>query len=313
MALSLEDLRVFLSVAGAGSFGRGAARLHLSQPTVSERMARLERDLGRRLFLRTQRGVRLTPAGERLLPYAERCLALADEAVSAVRGEHNRPRLQVAMHSTFAPTVMPQVVDALAAQEVEVSSTDAHSDDVLRLLHDGLVDIGFVVPGPYPSTITVEPFLTDPMTCVAHPDHHLADRSSLHVADLAACAVACTVWGDGAERFLQLLRTTSIPSSRLHAVSPAETVASLARRGSHIGVLTRSTVMNDLATGTLIELPVADLPRWEITLALAYRTTDANTAHVQALRTALLMQHAAGSASSRPHRGQTAHDKRRTG
>lgn len=286
---------MFLSVAVAGSFGRGAARLHLSQPTVSERMARLERDLGRRLFLRTPRGVQLTPAGERLLPYAERCLALADEAVAAVRGEHDRPRLRVAMHATFAPDVMPQVVDALAPQEIEVSSTDAHSDDVIRLLHDGIVDIGFVVPCPHPSTITVEPFHTDPMTCVAHPDHHLAGRSSLHVADLAVCAVACTVWGDGADGFLRLLRTTPIPSSQLHAVSPAETVASLARRGSHIGVLTRSTARIDLAAGTLVELPVTDLPRWEITLALAYRTTDANTAPVQALRTAFLMQDASGT------------------
>lgn len=286
---------MFLCVAVAGSFGRGAARLGLSQPTVSERMARLERDLDRRLFLRTRRGVQLTPAGERLLPYAERCLALADEAVTAVRGGDDRPRLRVAMHATFAPNVMPRVLDALAFQEIEVSSTDAHSDDVIRLLHDGVVDIGFVVPCPYPSTITVEPFLTDPMTCVAHPEHPLAGRSSLHVADLAACAVACTAWGDGADRFLRLLKETLTHSSRLHPVSPAETVAGLARRGSHIGVLTRSTAMNDLATGTLVELSIAGLPRWEITLALAYRIADADTAGVRALRTAFLT-HSVGDA-----------------
>jgi DNA-binding transcriptional LysR family regulator len=167
----LEDLRVFQSVATAGSFGRGAARLHLSQPTVSERMARLERDLGKQLFLRSGRGVRLTPAGERLLPYAERCLALADEALAVVRVEDNRPRVRVAMHATFAPSTMPLVLDALAPQNIEVSCIDAHSEDVVRLLDDGTVDIGLLVPCPHPRTLTVEPVLTDPVICVIHPGH----------------------------------------------------------------------------------------------------------------------------------------------
>ncbi|MFF0726432.1 LysR family transcriptional regulator [Streptomyces sp. NPDC004134] len=288
MAVSLEDLRVFRSVATAGSFGRGAARLRLSQPAVSERMARLERDLGRPLFLRGGRGVRLTAAGERLLPYAERCLALAEEAVAVVRAEPGRPRVRVALHATFAPSVVPRVLDALAPLDVEVACTDAHSEEVVRGLADHTVDIGFVVPGPYPHTLTVEPFLTDPVVCVARPGHPLDTGEPLRIRDLAAYPVACTTWGDGAARFLDLLRATPVPATRLHPVSPAETVASLARRGSHAGVLTRSTVGPDLAAGALVELPVTDLPRWELTLALAHRAQDAATAPVRALRAALL-------------------------
>lgn len=279
---------MFQSVVTAGSFGRGAARLHLSQPTVSERMARLERDLGKQLFFRSGRGVRLTPAGDRLLPYADRCLALADEALAMVRAEDNRPRVRVAMHATFAPSTMPLVLDALAPEDIEVSGTDAHSEDVVRLLDDGTVDIGVVVPCPHPRTITLEPFLTDPVICVAHPGHELATRDRLQVNDLATCAVACTAWGAGARTFLDLLRAAPIPYSRLHPVSPAETVANLARRGSHVGMLTRSTVGHDISIGALVELPVVDLPSWEITLALAYRSADSDTGPIRALRTAFL-------------------------
>jgi DNA-binding transcriptional LysR family regulator len=287
MALAMEDLRVFRTVAAAGSFGRGAARLRLSQPAVSERMARLERDVGRQLFLRGGRGVRLTPAGERLLPYAERCLALADEALTAVRAEEDRPRVRVAMHATFAPSAVPLVLDALAHLHIDVSCTDAHSDDVIRLLDDGAVDVGLVVPCPHPRTITVEQFLTDPVICVAHPGHRMVECDRLQVHDLATCAVACNGWGEGARSFLELLRDAPIPSSRLHVVSPAETVANLTRRGSHVGVLTRSTVAHDLANGNLVELPVLDLPHWDIALALAYRTEDAGTGPIRALRAAL--------------------------
>lgn len=70
------------------------------------------------------------------------------------------------------------------------------------------------------------------------------------------------------------------PSVRVRRHAVAETVAGLARRGSHIGVLTRSAVDHDLAAGTLVELLVADLPRWQVTLALAYRTEGGDTAAI---------------------------------
>jgi DNA-binding transcriptional LysR family regulator len=94
--------------------------------------------------------------------------------------------------------------------------------------------------------------------------------------------------GEGADKFLELLRAAPLPSSRLSRVSPAEAVANLARRGSHVGLLTRSTVADDLTTGQLVELPVLDLPQWDLVLALAYRATDASTRPVRALRAALV-------------------------
>jgi DNA-binding transcriptional LysR family regulator len=288
MALSLVDLKVFRSVAAAGSFGRAATRLYLSQPAVSERIARLERDLGKELFQRSTRGVTLTPAGERLLPFAERRLALVDDAVAAVRTERDRARVRVAMHATFAPSAMPSILDALSSQDVEVSATDAHSEDVVRSLDEGLIDIGLVVPCPHPSTITVEPFLRDPVSCVVAPTHELAGQTGLRVRDLAGYPIAFNPWGDGADAFLTLLHEAAIPSPRLHPVSPAETVAALARRGTHVGVLTRSTTVHDLATGTMVTLSVEDLPRWEITLGLAYRNEDADSEPVRTLRDALL-------------------------
>src|SRR4051794_20907062 len=113
-----DDLRVLLAACRTGSFGRAAEQLRLSQPSVSERIAGLERRLGAALFERTRRGVRLTDAGERLVPYAERCLALLDEAETVVRAATPVTRFRVGVHGTFAPTVVPHVVDALARRHV---------------------------------------------------------------------------------------------------------------------------------------------------------------------------------------------------
>src|SRR5882724_10121435 len=100
MAMELTDLRVFLTVAETGSFTRAATVLVLTHPSVSERVAGLERAVGSPLFDRTSRGARLTARGEQLVPYARRCVVIADEALEAVRAEATVPRLRVAVHTT---------------------------------------------------------------------------------------------------------------------------------------------------------------------------------------------------------------------
>lgn len=174
MAVTLDDLRVFIAVADAGSFGRAAAGLHTSQPAVSERMARLERDLARTLFTRGGRGVSLTRAGRRLLPYARRCAALAEEGIAAVRAEDAREPLRVAMHAGFAASMMPPIVDALVPLGIGIVATDVHTDHVITMLVDHTADLGVVVPWPHPPSISLEHCRDDPVACVAAPHHPLA-------------------------------------------------------------------------------------------------------------------------------------------
>lgn len=207
--------------------------------------------------------------------------------LAAVRAEDNRPLLRLATHATFAPHIVPQVLDALAPLQLEIDCADAHSEDIVRLIDDGAVDIGLVVPCPHAGSMTLEPFLDDPVICVAEAAHPLTSRPSLRVRDLAAYLIAWNAWGQGADQFRVLLQPAQLPSHRLQRVSPAETVASLARRGTHVGVVSRSTVERDLGDGTLAQLPVTDLPHWQITLCLAYRNEDADTRAVRAVRSAV--------------------------
>jgi DNA-binding transcriptional LysR family regulator len=74
---ALRDIECFALVARHRSFSRAAAALSLSQPAVSQAVARLERELGLRLFERSSRTVALSPFGESLLPYAEAVLSQA--------------------------------------------------------------------------------------------------------------------------------------------------------------------------------------------------------------------------------------------
>src|SRR5918999_3762851 len=83
--MDLAELQVFLTVASERSFSRAAARLHRTQPAISQAVRRLEEDLGERLFDRSAKDGKLTEAGRVLLDYAQRLMRLAEETGSAGR------------------------------------------------------------------------------------------------------------------------------------------------------------------------------------------------------------------------------------
>lgn len=278
-----EDLRVFAAVAQEGSFSRAAMRLHLAQPSISERIARLERQAGTALFTRTNRGADLTGAGRRLLPYALRCLELCAQAVRAVRANDADARFRVLMHSSFAPVIMPFLVDVLAGHSIELSNNDAHSEEVVRAVADGTADVGFTIAVPHPHNVRLEPFYEDPVVCVAAPEHPLVGASELSVRDLMSHNVAVNVWGDGAASFIEQLEAAPIAASRLRPVSPAETAVALARLRGYIAVCTFSTVIRDLTDGRLVELPVIDLPRWVVETFLVWREADQLEGPIEAI------------------------------
>ncbi|GAA4548306.1 LysR family transcriptional regulator [Amycolatopsis samaneae] len=84
--VELRHLRYFLAVAEESGFTRAAALLHVSQPTLSQQIRALERELGCALFERLPGGTRLTPAGSALLEPARKAITIVADGVGAVRG-----------------------------------------------------------------------------------------------------------------------------------------------------------------------------------------------------------------------------------
>ncbi|MEU9097677.1 LysR family transcriptional regulator [Streptomyces sp. NPDC048361] len=188
--MELRQLSYFVTVAEELHFGRAAERLHIVQSAVSQQVRRLERELGRDLFDRSPRHVRLTAAGERLLPEAREVLAAAERARAAVR-ERGTLRLGT---SNGLGDHLDRVLDVFAglAPDTAVELTSAPARERLAQVADGRLDAAFVrAPEPAPG-LRVVPLWQDPLVVALPAAHPLARHEEIALSDLAALPLGIT-------------------------------------------------------------------------------------------------------------------------
>jgi LysR family hydrogen peroxide-inducible transcriptional activator len=189
-ALTLTELRYLVAVAETGHFGRAATRCHVSQPTLSAQIKKLEATLGVLLFERDTRRVRPTAAGERV---AERARIILDEvrAIGDVARGHADPlagALRLGVIPTLGPSVLPWLVPRLRTAFpgleliVREGLTATLLDDLaMHQLDAALVALPTTAPG-----LVDEPLFDEPFWLLTPPGHPLAHRTRLREADLAA-------------------------------------------------------------------------------------------------------------------------------
>ena len=136
-------LRAFVAIADAGSFTSAADRLHMTQSTMSQQIARLEEAIGRGLIDRAARPVRLTATGERLLGHARRILALQNEALMLVAETSGTTTVRIGMPDDIATPEMAHAFAAFAKRrkEARLDVTTGLRSDLTRRYRSGELDV----------------------------------------------------------------------------------------------------------------------------------------------------------------------------
>ncbi len=134
--MDINELRIFKTVAEAGSVTEAARRLDYAQSNVTARLRHLEQGLDTPLFYRKKRGMILTPAGKTLLAYAERILRLVEEAQTAVREKTKRVQgtLTIGSIESTAAVRLPPVLAHFhrAYPDVEMTLVTGLSEELLH-------------------------------------------------------------------------------------------------------------------------------------------------------------------------------------
>jgi DNA-binding transcriptional LysR family regulator len=191
IALEIRQLRYFIAVAEELHFRRAAARLHISQPPLSQQIARLEGELGVRLLNRTRRRVELTAAGEAFLRDARAMLEELDVAVSTVRriDAGQAGVLRVNFVGSALLSIVPGIVTRFRRRRpaVELELRERSTLEQLRALASGIVDVGLVRPPIDPDEALWTEVVMRERTVAAIPvGHPLARLQRVSLRRLAA-------------------------------------------------------------------------------------------------------------------------------
>ena len=265
-----DQLTAFLSVARHRSLSRAASELDLGQPTISDRLRSLERELGATLVRRQGRGVILTPEGESFLSYAQRALEVLKQGKDSVRATHTGSggRVSIAVTVTAGAYLFAPVLVAFQREhpDIEVQVRSAHSWESPGLLLDDVAQLA-LISGPivHPQIETLQTFRAK-LICVTGPNGRVETISR---ADLAAARLWVSYWGPAYQAFLEEIKA-SVSDGGKHwmEVSPVELVKGLLIAGGGVSIIPEISARLELAAGTLVELPLRDavMPAWHIAL-----------------------------------------------
>lgn len=254
--MDLADLRLIDAVAVHGSFSAAAAQLRLSQPSVSARIAAVERTIGAALFLRDSRGARLTAAGDRYLGYVRRSLTLLADGQRAASAEPAQATLRVGVPASYAAALAPALTDAATACQLNLSLHASHSRELRTDLRDGRLDVAMVSAGIVPVGLTSRHALITTTVALGAPGVTAASNDTRY---------AVHSWSDASDDVISQLLGRGVDRANITVVSPAAAAIGLAIHRGHIAVVPRLTAQLDIDDGRLQPL---DLPMPTITIAL---------------------------------------------
>ena len=186
--MNLRDLQYVVRVADLGHFGRAATACHVSQPTLSGQILKLEQELGVAIFERSGRQIRLTRAGEKIVTEARRATEAA-ESIATIAAASRDPfvgDLRIGIIPTIAPylvpTLLPKARDALP--DAPLTLVEDVTDDIVRPLAEGDLDGAVVASSVQGDRLASIALFTESLSVLMPAGHRLAAQRTVRAADI---------------------------------------------------------------------------------------------------------------------------------
>lgn len=261
--MDLEAMRALVMTVQLGSVTAAARALHRSQPAVSARLRALEREVGEALLVRQARGVLATRAGERFCARAQDILRGVDEMQTEVQatGARLHGTLRIGATDVMAVYYLPQLLVRFRQKHpgIQLEMAVDASRPLAERVRSADLDLAFVtLPAEQPELIARE-LHRDRVIMLAAPDHRLASRRRVSLAELAAEPMI-EHRRDSVTREMvdAVFRVQGLEPRVAMEVSSPAAMKELVALGLGIAPLSHSLVANELAEGKLVRLRAPD-------------------------------------------------------
>jgi LysR family transcriptional regulator, hydrogen peroxide-inducible genes activator len=186
--MNLRDLRYLVTLADTRHFGKAAARCHVSQPTLSAQLKKLEEYLGVELIERQPRRVALTEIGEQIVAHARRVVTDSDELLSLARSQRDplSGGLKLALIPTIGPYLLPLVARQLRKQlpKLKLMLYEYQTEPLLQALRAGDIDLGILALPVHADGVESRKLFEEDFMVALPKGHRLAEKANIKLDDL---------------------------------------------------------------------------------------------------------------------------------
>ncbi|MBP1994793.1 LysR family transcriptional regulator [Paenibacillus eucommiae] len=238
--MELRQLQYAIQIAIERNFSRAAEKLHIAQPSLSQQLSKLEKELGVLLFQRSTSSVELTHAGSLFVEKSQQILDLVEQLKKEMEdiSQMKKGRLIVGSMPITGSTILPYVVPAFQAAypEIEVSLVEETSFNLETLTSSGQTDISLLSLPLRDDSLYYETLLEEEIVLAVHPQHPLASRSDpIHLGELKQEPFIALKNGQGFRKLTtQLCQQAGISPNIVFESSNMETIQSLVAAGMGI-------------------------------------------------------------------------------
>lgn len=279
MNQNLSSYRIFYTVANTGNISKAAKELYISQPAISKSIQKLEEGVGCRLFSRSSRGVVLTDEGKLLYDHvrtAFETLTLGEEKLKRSI-ELGVGHLKIGVSSTLCKyLLLPYLKEFIRENpHISISISCQSTNDTLKLIEDNKIDIGLIGKPTNVKNIHFD-FLEEIEDIFVATKDYIRNLHARGIGKDQILSNATLMLLDKNNMTRQYiddyLQEHQIPVRDSIDISNMDLLIDFARIGAGVACVIKNFVRDDLAAGTLAEIPL-DIPIHKREVGFAYRTT----------------------------------------
>jgi LysR family hydrogen peroxide-inducible transcriptional activator len=286
--MNLRDLRYLVALADMKHFGKAAAACHVSQPTLSAQIKKLEGYLGVELIERQPRGVVLTEVGHELVERARRVLRESDEIIHLARDFRDplAGNLAMALIPTIGPYLLPLVAKKLRKQlpKLHLMLYEYQTAVLLEKLRKGEIDMGILALPVMVDGIESRELYREDFVVALPPQHDLARKAAVKVSDLAGEQLL--LLDDGhclRDQALEVCSRSNVHENQDYRATSLETLRQMVAAGLGVTLLPKLATTGPFASGHGVSVNPVPKPSPHRIVGAVWRKTSTRAQAIRAV------------------------------
>src|SRR5215468_665535 len=272
--MDFDQLNTFLEVAKLGNFSRAAEKVLRSQPAVSAQIRQLEQEYGHKLFDRSAKSVRLTPAGEVILEYAQQMMALRSRSLAAISERNGMPAgtLSIGANEGTFLYVLPKVFAKYhrTYPKVRISVYRNFTHKVTQKVEEGAVDVGVATMPVKSPSVAALPVFRDRILLMVGKGCPLYNRKSATLEEIAQQPIVISKTGTARKLLEKHLRPYRENLNITMELTSVVMIKRFVAAGFGVSVISSTFARDNVSRGEVRLLKIEGLDLWR-ELGIIYR------------------------------------------